>query len=79
VVNYSLIAYAPVEGYRIEFEGTRGRIIHTNVERPWVYADGNLPPEVDERNDIVVQPLFPETACASRCRPARACTAVATT
>jgi predicted dehydrogenase len=58
VLNYSLIAYAPVEGYRIEFEGTRGRIIHTNVERPWVYADGNLPPPVDEMNDIVVQPLF---------------------
>jgi len=58
VLNYSLLAYAPVEGYRIEFEGTRGRIIHTNVERPWVYPDGNLPPEVDEVNDIVVQPLF---------------------
>ena len=58
VLNYSLIAYSPVEGYRIEFEGTRGRIIHTNVERPWVNSDGSLPPEVDERNDIVVQPLF---------------------
>jgi len=58
VLNYSLIAYAPVEGYRIEFEGTRGRIIHTNIERPWVYTDGNLAPAVDERNDIVVQPLF---------------------
>jgi predicted dehydrogenase len=58
VLNYSLIAYAPVEGYRIEFEGTRGRVIHTNVERPWVNPDGSLPPEVDERNDIVVQPLF---------------------
>jgi predicted dehydrogenase len=58
VLNYSLIAYAPVEGYRIEFEGTRGRIIHTNVERPWVNPDGSLPPEIDERNDIVVQPLF---------------------
>jgi predicted dehydrogenase len=57
-VNYSLIAYSPVEGYRIEFEGTAGRIIHTNVERPWVNADGSLPPEVDEVNDIVVQPLF---------------------
>jgi predicted dehydrogenase len=58
VLNYSLIAYAPVEGYRIEFEGTRGRIIHTNVERPWVNPDGSLAPEVDEMNDIVVQPLF---------------------
>lgn len=57
-LNYSLIAYSPVEGYRIEFEGTRGRIVHTNVERPWVNADGSLPPEADERNDIVVQPLF---------------------
>jgi hypothetical protein len=58
VLNYSLIAYAPVEGYRIEFEGTRGRIIHTNIERPWVNPDGSLAPEVDEMNDIVVQPLF---------------------
>jgi predicted dehydrogenase len=58
VLNYSLLAYAPVEGYRIEFEGTRGRVIHTNVERPWVRPDGSLAPEVDEANDIVVQPLF---------------------
>jgi predicted dehydrogenase len=57
-VNYSLIAYSPVEGYRAEFEGTRGRVIHTNVERPWVNPDGSLPPPVDERNDIVVQRLF---------------------
>jgi predicted dehydrogenase len=57
-VNYSLIAYAPVEGYRIEFEGTRGRVVHTNVERPFVNEDGSLPAEVDERNEIVVQPLF---------------------
>jgi hypothetical protein len=58
VVDYSLIAYAPVEGYRIAFEGTRGRLVHTNVERPFVNADGSLPPAIDERNEIVVQPLF---------------------
>jgi len=62
-LNYSLVAYSPVEGYRIEFEGTRGRIIHTNVERPWLNPDGSLPPEVDEVNDIVVQPQF--------CKPLR--------
>jgi predicted dehydrogenase len=57
-VNYSLNAYSPMEGYRAEFEGTRGRIIHTNVERAWVNPDGSLPPADDERNDIVVQRLF---------------------
>ena len=43
-LNYSLIAYSPAEGYRIEFEGTRGDIVHTNVERPgeprWLPAGG---------------------------------------
>ena len=57
-LNYSLISYSPAEGYRIEFEGTRGRVVHTNVERPYINPDGSLPPEVDEANDIVVQPLF---------------------
>ena len=57
-LNYSLVAYSPAEGYRIEFEGTRGRIVHTNVERPYLNPDGSLPQDVDEANDIVVQPLF---------------------
>jgi len=57
-VNYSLIAYSPMEGYRAEFEGTRGRIVHTNVERAWVNPDGSLPAAHDERNEIVVQRLF---------------------
>jgi len=58
VLNYSLTAYAPWEGYRVAFEGTRGMIVHTNVERPWVLPDGGLPPAPPEINEIVVQAQF---------------------
>ncbi len=59
VVNYGLTAYNPCEGYRVVFDGTRGRIEHTNSERPYVQPDGRLVrPPLPETDRIVVQPHF---------------------
>lgn len=41
-LNYSLIAYAPWEGYRIAFTGTRGRIEHEVRESSSVPGDGTV-------------------------------------
>jgi predicted dehydrogenase len=61
-VNYSLNATCPREGYRVVFNGTRGRIDHTNIERPYVQADGSLVrPALPEEDHILVQPHFGRT------------------
>ena len=57
--NYKLTAYNPCEGYRVTFDGTRGRIEHKNVERSHVQTDGSLVrPPLPERARIIVQPHF---------------------
>jgi predicted dehydrogenase len=57
--NYTLTAYNPCEGYRVVFDGTRGRAELTNIERQAVQQDGSLiRPAAPETNRIVVQPHF---------------------
>ena len=58
-IGYRLTAFSPSEGYRVVFDGTRGRVELTNVERAYVLSDGSLldPPD-EETNRIVVQPHF---------------------
>lgn len=59
VMNYRLTAFNPSEGNRIVFDGTRGRVELTNIERSHVHADGSLVlPKLEEVNRIVVQPHF---------------------
>jgi len=59
VANYVLTAYNPREGYRVVFDGTRGRVELENVERSHVRPDGRLvSPPLPETNRIVVQPHF---------------------
>ncbi len=59
VANYTLTAYNPCEGYRVVFDGTRGRIEHSNLERAYVNPDGSLVrPTLPEVNRITVQPHF---------------------
>ena len=59
VVNYTLTAYNPCEGYRVVFDGTRGRAELLNVERSHVNPDGSLvSPPLPETNRITVQPHF---------------------
>ena len=59
VANYTLTAYNASEGYRVVFDGLRGRAELLNVERRAVNADGSLiQPVPAEYNAIVVQPHF---------------------
>jgi len=59
VANYSLTAYNPREGYRVVFDGTRGRLDLENVERSHVESDGRLVrPALPETNRVRVQPHF---------------------
>jgi predicted dehydrogenase len=61
-VNYSLNAYCPHEGYRVVFNGTRGWIEHSNIERAYVHSDGSLVrPPLPEEDFIRVQPHFGRT------------------
>jgi predicted dehydrogenase len=59
VVNYTLTAYNPCEGYRVVFDGTRGRIEHSNIERSHVQPNGGLVrPPLAQQDRIIVQPHF---------------------
>jgi predicted dehydrogenase len=60
--NYTLTAYNPQEGYRVVFDGTRGRLELLNVERGHVEPDGRLVrPALEETNRVRVQPHFGRT------------------
>jgi len=50
LLNYMLHAYSPYEGYRIAFNGTRGRIEHHACERTYISGDGTVPGELEEKN-----------------------------
>ena len=59
VATYTLTAYNPCEGYRVVFDGTRGRAELHNVERRAVRPDGSLiRPVPAEENTITIQPHF---------------------
>ncbi len=61
VLTYSLNAYMPWEGYRIGFNGSKGRIQVAATEKSYVNAGGNAALEgaIKERS-IVVYPMFGE-------------------
>jgi predicted dehydrogenase len=44
VMTYSLTAYSPFEGYRVVFNGTRGRIELEVCERPWTPPQAAIDP-----------------------------------
>jgi predicted dehydrogenase len=46
VLNYMLHSYSPVEGYRIAFNGTKGRIEHVCCEGTYISGDGTVPGEL---------------------------------
>jgi predicted dehydrogenase len=48
VMTYSLTAYAPWEGYRVAFNGTRGRIELQVCERSWTPPRGAVDPSAAE-------------------------------
>ncbi len=48
LLSYLLHAYSPVEGYRIAFNGTKGRIEHFASENTYVSGDGTTPGELEK-------------------------------
>jgi predicted dehydrogenase len=42
-MSYSLNAFVPWEGYKIAFNGTKGRLEHDCVETVYISGDGNVP------------------------------------
>lgn len=59
ILTYSLIANAPWEGYRIAFNGTKGRIEMEVVEQSYVNAGGEKKDEgALKKQSIRVLPMF---------------------
>ncbi len=59
ILTYSLNAYLPWEGYRIAFNGTKGRIEMSIVEKSYVNSGGEKALEgALEGKHIVVYPMF---------------------
>jgi predicted dehydrogenase len=59
ILTYSLNAYLPWEGYRIAFNGTKGRIEMNIVEKSYVNSGGEKSQEgALEGKNIVVYPMF---------------------
>ena len=50
VLSYLLHAYSPYEGYRIAFNGSRGRLEHQACERTYISGDGTVPGELEQKN-----------------------------
>lgn len=58
ILNYMLHAYSPYEGYRIAFNGTKGRIEHFACENTYINGDGQVPGELTKDNVSIT--LIPE-------------------
>jgi len=60
LLNYLLHAYCPTEGYRIAFNGSKGRIEHAAGERSYISGDGTVPGELGKKQTSIV--YYPEFA-----------------
>ena len=59
IMTYSLNAYMPWEGFRVAFNGTKGRIQMSVVENTYVNAGGDIADEgATRKKSITVFPLF---------------------
>lgn len=59
ILTYSLNAFLPYEGYRIAFNGTKGRIEMQILERAYINSGGNKEDEgAIETKSIIVHPIF---------------------
>ncbi|KAJ9654243.1 hypothetical protein H2198_006703 [Neophaeococcomyces mojaviensis] len=59
VLTYSLTAYSPMEGFRISFTGTKGRIDLEVIERPYINSGGEQGLEgALESSSIILRPMF---------------------
>lgn len=58
-MGYSLNAFMPWEGYRVVFNGSKGRLEHTCVETAYISGDGRVTGEtVSDGTTIVIHPHF---------------------
>jgi predicted dehydrogenase len=58
-MTYSLNAFLPWEGYRVEFNGTKGRLEHSCQESSYINGDGSVQGELKpEASSIKVYPHF---------------------
>ena len=61
ILSYSLNAFMPWEGYRVEFNGTKGRLEHNCMEASYMSGDGSVQGGlVREGTSIRVFPHFKE-------------------
>ncbi len=67
VMSYLLHTYSPIEGYRVAFNGTKGRIEHYANENTYVSGDENVPGEL--ARDSVGVTLIPEFRSPSALTP----------
>jgi len=58
LMSYLLHTYSPVEGYRVAFNGTKGRIEHYANENTYISGDENIPGQL--ARDSVGVALIPE-------------------
>jgi predicted dehydrogenase len=59
VMSYSLNSFLPWEGYRIAFNGTRGRLEHVAQETVYISGDGTTPGEMKKGDTtITMHPHF---------------------
>lgn len=61
-MSYSLVAYAPWEGYTIAFNGTKGRLEHKQEETVYVSGDGTVPGELQAEGTWIR--VFPQRGAA---------------
>jgi len=67
LVNYMLHSYSPWEGYRIAFNGARGRLEHQACESTYISGDGTVPGELTGGNISIT--LLREFSQAERIEP----------
>ena len=59
ILSYILHSYSPYEGYRIAFNGTKGRIEHQACENTYISGDETVPGELTKGNTtITLIPAF---------------------
>lgn len=60
-LSYCLNSFCPWEGYRVAFNGTKGRLEHQTVETVYISGDGTVPGEtIKKGSHIKVFPHFGE-------------------
>ena len=61
LLSYQLHNFSPYEGYRVAFNGTKGRLEHACGERTYTSGDGTVPGEqIKGKTSITLIPEFAE-------------------